>query len=185
MQIENLDIPDVKLIALRPHGDARGALAESFSRQRFEAAGLPGDFPQANLSYSRDAGTVRGLHFQRPPFAQGKLVQVMAGAIVDVIVDLRRQSQTFGRHLTVALEAGDWRQLYVPEGFAHGFCTTRPETLVHYNLTAYYAPESEGGVLWCDSALGIDWPVAPGEATVSEKDGRWPPLAELSADQLF
>ncbi|RDD62263.1 dTDP-4-dehydrorhamnose 3,5-epimerase [Ferruginivarius sediminum] len=185
MQIENLDIPDVKLITLRAYGDARGALAESFSRRRFEDAGLPGDFPQSNLSYSRDRGTVRGLHYQKPPHAQGKLVQVMAGAILDVAVDLRQDSPTFGKHVAVRLEAGDWRQLYVPAGFAHGFCTLMPETTVHYNLTDYYAPDCEGGVLWHDPSLGIDWPVNAAAATVSEKDSRWLPLAETAADELF
>jgi dTDP-4-dehydrorhamnose 3,5-epimerase len=167
------------LIALRPFADARGAFAETYSRRDFRALGIAEEFVQDNHSLSRQAGTVRGLHFQAPPHAQAKLVRVLRGRILDVAVDLRAASPTFGRHIAVELAAEDARMLYIPVGFAHGFATRAPDTEVAYKASAPYAPEADRGLAWDDPALGIAWGVAPQEAILSDKDRRLPRLAAL------
>jgi dTDP-4-dehydrorhamnose 3,5-epimerase len=172
-------LPGPLLIEVRRFADARGAFAETFSRRDFAALGIEEDFVQDNWSRSDTIGTIRGLHFQRPPRAQAKLVRVLRGAILDVAVDIRHGSPTFGRHVAVTLEEGDGRMLYVPEGFAHGFCTLRPATEVAYKVNEFYAPDCDGGIAWDDPALGIEWPVAPGRAVLSDKDARLPLLAAL------
>lgn len=169
-----LAIPDVKLIVPRRFGDARGWFAETWSRRVLDV-----DFCQDNVSLSAPRGTVRGLHFQRPPHAQVKLVSVLKGAILDVAVDIRTGSPTFGRHVAVKLTAEEGNQLFVPKGFAHGFCTLEPDTMVMYKVDAFYAPESDAGIHWADPALGIDWPVAPGKAELSPKDQKLPRLADI------
>ena len=174
-------LPGPLVVEVRRFADARGAFAETWSRRDFAAIGLDDAFVQDNWSRSERVGTVRGLHFQRPPRAQAKLVRVLRGAILDVAVDLRRSSRHFGRHVAVELTEGDGRMLYVPEGFAHGFCTLRPDTEVAYKVTDDYAPDCDGGVAWDDPALGIDWPVLPTEAVLSDKDARLPPLSALPA----
>lgn len=184
MDVLDTDLPEVKLVRPRVHGDARGQLTELFRAERFAEAGLPASFVQDNLSHSAEAGTVRGLHYQIAPQAQGKLVMALTGALLDVAVDLRRDQPTFGRHAAVELTAARWQALWVPEGFAHGFCTTAPGTTVLYKLTAPYAPELERGVAWDDPALGIAWPVAPEAAILSDRDRRWPRLAEAAAADL-
>ncbi len=161
------------------HGDARGFFSETWSRAAFAAAGIDCDFVQDNHSLSRQKGTVRGLHFQTPPFAQAKLVRVTRGAVVDVAVDLRHGSPTFGQHVAVEMSAENWRQLFVPAGFAHGFCTLQADTEVLYKVSAPYAPDHDKGLLWNDAALAIDWPVVADEAVVSDKDRAQPRLAEL------
>ncbi|HEY0293653.1 MAG TPA: dTDP-4-dehydrorhamnose 3,5-epimerase [Hansschlegelia sp.] len=172
------------VVEIRPKRieDSRGAFCETFRSDLFEAEGLAAGFVQINRSLSRAVGTVRGLHFQLPPFAQAKFVSVTRGAALDVAVDVRRGSPTFGRHVAVRLSAAEGAQLYVPEGFAHGFCTLEPDTEVTYVLTRLYAPAHERGVFWADPALAIPWPVEPGAATLSEKDARAPLLA---AAELF
>jgi len=175
------EIPGVRLVRYRRHGDARGWLAETWSRRAFAAAGIDADFVQDNHSYSAEPGTVRGLHFQRPPAAQAKLVRVLAGAVLDVAADIRPGSPTFGRHVAVRLSADEPAMLFVPEGFAHGFCTLAPDTEVAYRVTAPYAPELEGGVAWDDPDLAVPWPVDPAAAVLSERDRRWPRLADLAA----
>ena len=167
----------VKLVPKR-HGDARGWFMESYNRRTLQALGIDACFVQDNQSLSRPVGTVRGLHFQVPPFAQAKLVGVLAGAILDVVVDIRRGSPTFGRHVAVELTAAGGEQLYVPEGFAHGFCTIEPDSMIFYKVTNYYSGEHDWGIRWDDPALAIDWPVAAGAATLSKKDSAWPTLAE-------
>ena len=124
-------------------------------------------------------GTVRGLHFQAPPRAQAKLIRVARGAVLDVAVDIRRGSNTYGRHVAVELSGENGLQLYVPPGFAHGFQTLSEDAEVLYKVTDYYAPEAEAGLLWCDPALAIDWPVPPGAATVNARDAGFPVLADL------
>ena len=181
LQVEETRIPAVKIVTPRRFGDARGFFSEVYSRKAFEEAGLGFDFVQDNHSLSGPRGTVRGLHFQSPPFAQDKLVRVVRGRILDVAVDLRRSSPTFGRHVAVELSAENWRQLLVPAGFAHGFCTLEPDTEVLYKVTGYYAPSHDHGLAWDDPALGIAWPVAPQEALLSDKDRRQPRLADLPA----
>lgn len=180
MRIIETAIPDVKVLYPVKHGDARGFLSETWSRRALEEAGLALDFVQDNHTLSAEAGTVRGLHFQVPPCSQHKLVRVAAGAILDVAVDLRRSSPTFGRHVAVEISAEAWNQILVPAGFAHGFCSLAPGTEVLYRLTAYYSPEHDRGLLWNDPELGIAWPVRPDEAVVSERDQRNPTLSELT-----
>ena len=167
------------LLETRQFADPRGVFAETYSRRAAAPLGVAEEFVQDNWSRSDRAGTVRGLHFQRRPHAQAKLVRVVRGRILDVAVDLRRSSPTFGRHVAVELAAGDGRMLYVPEGFAHGFCTLEPMTEVAYKVSADYAPESDAGIAWNDPALGIDWPVAAEDALVSSKDALLPPLGDL------
>lgn len=179
MQVTPLAIPDVLLLEPRRIEDARGFFSEVFSRSAFDAAGITGEFVQDNHSLSRQVGVVRGLHFQVPPRAQGKLVRVPRGRILDVAVDLRRSSPTYGRHVAAELSFDNWRQMWIPAGFAHGFVTLEPDTEVLYKVTDTYAPECDRGLAWDDPALGIDWPVAPAEAVLSDKDRRHPRLAEL------
>ncbi len=179
LQVEETAIPAVKIVTPRRFGDERGFFSEVYSRKAFEEAGLFLDFVQDNHSLSGPRGTVRGLHFQSPPFAQDKLVRVVRGRILDVAVDVRRSSPTFGQHVAVELSAENWRQLLVPVGFAHGFCTLEPDTEVLYKVTGYYAPSHDHGLAWDDPALGIDWPFGPGEALLSDKDRHQPRLADL------
>ena len=177
MEVERLSIPDVMLFRPKVFGDARGFFLESWNRQKFAAAGLDVDFVQDNQSLSCAAGTVRGLHFQVAPVAQGKLVRVIAGAIFDVVVDIRRGKPSFGRFATVTLSAQNGLQLYVPPGFAHGFCTLEPGSEVFYKVTAPYSPAHERGILWLDPALAIPWPVATEDAIRSDRDRAHPLLA--------
>jgi dTDP-4-dehydrorhamnose 3,5-epimerase len=181
MQVVALAIADVKLITPRRFSDPRGFFAETFSRRRFVEAGLIADFIQDNHSLSRPAGTVRGLHFQRPPFAQAKLLRVLRGAVLDVAVDIRPGSPTYGAHVAVELSADRGDMILVPEGFAHGFCTLMPDTEVLYKVNRDYAPQHEGGILWNDPALGIAWPVTEAEAVLSDRDRKWPLLSELAS----
>lgn len=169
-------------VLIRPklHGDERGYFFEAFRQDWFEreiAAGVV--FVQDNQSLSREVGTVRGLHFQLAPRAQAKLVRVLRGAILDVAVDIRPGSPTFGQHVAVRLSAEEKNQLYVPAGFAHGFCTLEPDSEIHYKTTDFYSPEHDRGLAWDDPALGIDWGVSPTVAILSERDRRHPVLAEL------
>lgn len=170
----------VTLIRARRFADDRGWFEETWSEGRMAALGLDHGFVQDNLSLSRAPGTVRGLHFQRPPHAQAKLVRCVTGAIHDVVTDLRDGSPTFGRSLGVTLEAGTGDQLYVPVGFAHGFITLTPDTRVAYRVSAPYAPEAEGGLRWDDPALGIDWPEV-GAVVLSDRDRAWPSLDQVGA----
>jgi len=181
MQISDTALPGVKLVQPVRYGDARGYFSEVYREEAFAEAGVDVRFVQENQSLSAAVGVVRGLHFQIPPMAQAKLVRVVAGAILDVAVDIRRGSPHFGKHVAVALSAAEGNQLFVPEGFAHGFCTLEPDTIVIYKVNRYWSPEHERGVKWDDPALGIDWRLAGREATLSEKDTKYPVLADLPA----
>ncbi len=181
LEIEPTAIPDVKILTPKRFDDGRGFFSEVYNRQRFEDAGLRLGFVQDNHSLSAKVGTIRGLHFQTPPFAQDKLVRVVRGRILDVAVDLRKSSPTFGQHVAVELSAENWRQLLVPVGFAHGFCTLEPDTEVLYKVTGYYSAAHDRGLAFDDPIIGIEWPVAVGEAILSEKDRNHPLLAELPA----
>ena len=181
MKIIESRIPDIKVLVPAKHGDPRGFFSETYNRKTLGEAGLDLEFVQDNHTRSVQAGTIRGLHYQSPPFAQAKLVRVVRGAILDVAVDLRRSSPTFGEHVAVEISAEEWNQVLVPVGFAHGFCTVEPFTEVIYKVTNHYAPEHDHGLLWNDPALGIDWPVRPDEAVLSERDREHPRLAELTA----
>lgn len=183
MQVEPLSIPDVKLITPRRFQDDRGFFSETWSARVWEEAGLEAHFVQDNHAYSVAKGVVRGLHFQLQPAAQGKLVRVTRGAILDVAVDIRRGSPTFGRHVSAVLSADNWAQLWVPEGFAHGYVTLEPETEVVYKVTNLYAPALDRGIRWDDPALGIDWGISSDAAILSEKDCKLPTLAD--APDLF
>lgn len=181
LEVQALAIAEVKLIAPAIVRDDRGFFSETYSRKALAAAGIDAEFVQDNHSLSRAKGVVRGLHFQADPHPQGKLVRVVRGAIFDVAVDIRRGSPTFGRHVSAHLSADNWQQLWVPIGFAHGFCTLEPDTEVIYKVTDLYAPASDAGIAWDDPDLGIAWPVAASQAMLSEKDRRLPRLRDLPA----
>jgi dTDP-4-dehydrorhamnose 3,5-epimerase len=176
--VENTAIPDVKIITTKKFGDNRGFFSETYSRRAAAEAGVDLDFVQDNHSRSAEVGTIRGLHFQSAPFAQDKLVRVTRGRILDVAVDVRRSSPTYGQHVAVELSEDNWRQLLVPIGFAHAFCTLEPDTEVLYKVTNYYSPAHDHGLAFDDPALGIAWPVEAGRAILSDKDRRHPRLAE-------
>lgn len=170
---------EVLVIRTPRFGDDRGWFQEIWSQPRFEAAGLSCDFVQDNHSRSGQVGVVRGLHFQKPPFAQAKLVRCVRGAILDVVVDLRCGAPTYGQAYSVTLTETGGEQVLVPECFAHGFVTLTPDAEVIYKVTAPYSPEHEGGVMWNDPALGVDWPVSEAEATLSPRDLVWPSWADF------
>lgn len=174
-----LDLPGPLLIEPRRFGDHRGFFLETFSTRDFAALGIADVFVQDNHSLSAETGTVRGLHFQVPPVAQAKLVRVLRGAILDIAVDIRRSSPTYGRHVAVELTAANARQLYVPVGFAHGFCTLQPETEVAYKVTDFYAQAEERAIAWNDPDLALPWPVAPDAAHLSAKDRAAPAFRDL------
>ena len=176
MNAVELDIAGVWLITPTRHEDERGSFTETYSRKSFAELGIDCAFVQDNQSLSRRPGTLRGLHFQRPPAAQSKLVRVLRGAILDVCVDLRRESPSFGRHVTAELTAERGNQIFVPAGFAHGFCTLEADTEVAYKVDAPYAPDCEDGIAWDDPALAIHWPVSESDAVVSAKDAALPPF---------
>ena len=179
LDIQPTAIAAVKLLTPKKIGDPRGFLSEVYKRSALEAAGLVLDFVQENHLFSERAGTVRGLHFQIPPFAQDKLVRVVRGRIFDVAVDLRRSSPTFGRHVAAELSAENWRQLLIPKGFAHGLCTLEPNTEVVYKATNDYSRECDRGLLWNDPDLGIEWPVSESMACTSDADRAHARLCEL------
>jgi dTDP-4-dehydrorhamnose 3,5-epimerase len=180
MQVIDTAIPDVKILQPAKHGDDRGFFSETFSSRALQDAGLVSEFVQDNQSLSVQPGVVRGLHFQLPPAAQDKLVRVLRGAIIDVAVDIRRGSPTFGQHVAVELSADNWRQLLVPRGFAHGFATLVPNTEVFYKVTAFYSPQHDRGIRWNDPALKIDWKIDPATAILSGKDQKTPLLSEAA-----
>lgn len=173
-------LAEVFVIVPARWADRRGFFSEVYSKDALAACGVRDRFVQDSHSLSTRPGTVRGLHFQRPPAAQAKLVRVVRGRAFDVVVDVRAGSPTFGRHVTVVLDAENWKQIYVPPGFAHGFCTLEPDTEVVYKSSAAFAPALEGGIRWSDPALAIDWPVAAENAILSDKDLGLPKLADVS-----
>jgi dTDP-4-dehydrorhamnose 3,5-epimerase len=179
VEARGLGIEGPLLVSVRRFADARGAFVETYNRRDFTAVGIADEFVQDNQSLSVTPGTVRGLHFQLHPHAQAKLVRVLRGRILDVAVDIRRGSPTFGRHVAAELTGENGHMLYVPAGFAHGFVTREPDTEVAYKVTALYAPECDRGLAWDDPALGIGWQVDPAAAILSDKDRRWPVLADL------
>ena len=181
MRITPLEPAGLLLIEVEPHGDARGFFAETFRRDRLAEAGVTELFVQDNHVRSPRRGTLRGLHFQGPPHVQTKLVRVARGAVLDVAVDVRAGSPTYGRHAAVELAAENWRQLYVPAGFAHGYLTLTDDCEVLYKAGGYYEPEAEGGLRWDDPELGIDWRLPTEEITVNGRDGALPLLRELQS----
>ncbi len=172
-------LPDVLLLTPERRGDSRGFLSETYSRRALSAAGIDVDFVQENHTLSTARHTLRGLHFQIPPFAQAKLVRVTRGAVLDVAVDIRRGSPTHGRHVSVVISADAWNQIYLPVGFAHGFLTLSPDTEVVYKVGAYYSPAHDRGLAFDDPDLAIAWKVPPDDLVLSDKDRRNPKLADL------
>jgi len=185
MRVERQVIPDILLVTIDRFCDPRGWFRETYNGRTFADAGIGASFMQDNESCSEKAGTVRGLHYQLRPFAQDKLVRVLRGAILDVTVDLRTGSPTYGRHVAVQLDADRDQVLFIPVGFAHGFCTLADHTTVSYKVSQLYAPPYERGVRWDDPALGIRWPVAREQAVVSQKDTTWPRFDAVPQSDLF
>tara|TARA_E500000318_G_scaffold108872_1_gene120635 strand:+ start:619 stop:1179 length:561 start_codon:yes stop_codon:yes gene_type:complete len=171
--IEKTELDGVLLITPDKFGDERGFFSETYNAAALRTHGIEAEFDQDNHSFSATPGTLRGLHFQRAPTAQTKLVRVTRGSVLDVAVDIRTGSPTYGRHVAAELSADNWTQILVPAGFAHGFCTLEPDTEVLYKVDAPYAPQDEGGLRWDDPDLGIQWPEFAG-AVLSQRDGEWP-----------
>ena len=174
-------VPEVLLIEPKRFGDERGFFSETFRADVVEAAGIAERFVQDNHARTEKKGTLRGLHFQAPPSAQGKLVRVTRGAVLDVVVDIRNGSPTYGQHIAVELSDENWRQLYVPAGFAHGYLTLTDDSEVLYKTTAYYQPAAEGGLLWSDAALGIDWRMPVEKILSNDRDKHWPGIVDLKS----
>ena len=171
-------IEGLKIIEPKVFSDSRGYFLESFSQREFEEKVAKVKFGQDNESRSV-AGVVRGLHFQKPPFTQAKLVRVVRGAVLDVAVDLRKNSPTFGQHVSVELTEDNHRQFFIPQGFAHGFAVLSDEVVFQYKCDNYYAPQSEGAIAWNDPDLAIDWHVSPENRILSEKDTHHPLLKDI------
>lgn len=180
MEFIKTAIDGVIIVEPRIFKDARGYFFESFSQREFEAAVGPVSFVQDNESMST-RGVMRGLHFQRPPFTQAKLVRCVVGAVLDVAVDLRKGSSTYGQHVAVELTADNHRQLFVPRGFAHGFAVLSDAAVFQYKCDNYYAPQADGGISIADTSLGIDWRIDPSQAILSEKDTRHPLLRDFDS----
>lgn len=172
-------LPGVRIVKPTRFGDARGYFIETYSRQAFRELGIDAEFVQDNQSLSEMPGTLRGLHFQRPPFAQAKLVRVLRGAIFDVAVDLRHGSPHYARWYGTTLTADGDEQLFVPRGFAHGFVTLEPGVIVAYKVDAPYSAASDGGIAWNDPTIGVDWPWRAEDVTLSAKDRQHPLLGSI------
>jgi len=183
MQVIETAIPDVKVLVPKQFKDHRGFFSEVYSRKALKELGIGCEFVQDNHSLSVEKGVLRGLHYQVPPMAQDKLIRVVRGAILDVAVDVRRSSPTFGKHVAMEISSDNWRQIFVPVGFAHGFVTLEPNTEVLYKVSAPYSPGHERGVKWNDPALAIDWGVLEAHAILSARDRDHLPLAH--ARDLF
>jgi len=183
VQVIPTQIPDVKIIVPAKHGDHRGFFSETYSRKALADHGIDIEFVQDNHSLSAQTGVLRGLHYQLPRMAQAKLVRVIRGAILDVAVDIRRSSPTFGQHVSAIISAENWHQIYVPVGFAHGFVTLEPNTEALYKVTNYYSPQHERGLRWNDPKLAIPWNIDPATATLSKRDQEHPTLD--AATDLF
>jgi dTDP-4-dehydrorhamnose 3,5-epimerase len=178
MSSRSIQAPDLpRLVAPKRHADHRGWFSETFHEQRLDDLGIRCRFVQDNHSYSVRAGTLRGLHFQLPPHAQAKLIMVLRGRILDVAVDLRRGSPTYGRYVSIEISADTGQQIYVPVGFAHGFLTLTDDVLVMYKVSDYYAPACDSGIRWDDPDIAIPWPMSAADIIVSEKDSQLPSLA--------
>lgn len=181
LEVRETELAGVLLVIPDRHADDRGFFSEVYNRRDLASHGMDDEFVQDNHSKSTDQGTIRGLHFQIEPHPVAKLVRVTRGAILDVVVDIRHGSPTFGRHVAVELNAENWTQVYAPVGTAHGFCTLQPNTEVAYKVTDYWSPDVDRGLAWDDDDLGIEWPVHATDAVLSDKDRAHPALSELPA----
>jgi dTDP-4-dehydrorhamnose 3,5-epimerase len=179
MQIQRFTIPDLLLIRPVKHADARGFFSEVYRSDALLAEGVNTQFVQDNHVYSQNSGVLRGLHFQTPPHAQGKLVRCIKGAILDVAVDIRVGSPTFGHYVAAELSAANWQQLWVPPGFAHGYLTLEVACEVLYKVTQYWNPGAERGIAWDDPALAINWGISPLDVTIAERDRDYPLLRDM------
>lgn len=180
MEVIKTDIEGVVIIEPRIFADSRGYFFESYSKKEFDEKVRPVDFVQDNESCS-SCGVMRGLHFQAPPFTQSKLVRCVKGRVLDVAVDIRKGSPTYGRHVAVELSEDNHRQFFVPRGFAHGFAVLSDIAVFQYKCDNYYAPQADGGISILDTSLGIDWLIDPGKAILSEKDMRHPMLSDFDS----
>ena len=176
MKVIETKLPGVRILEPQVFGDARGWFMESWSQKKMEDAGIHVDFVQDNHSFSAERGTLRGLHYQRNPMAQAKLLRVSRGAVFDVAVDIRRGSPTYAQWIGIELSAENYRQLFIPRGFAHGFITLTDNVEVQYKADNLYAPDCDGNIRWDDPAIGVAWPFTP--VVLSEKDAIAPSLAE-------
>jgi dTDP-4-dehydrorhamnose 3,5-epimerase len=181
LDVQSLPLQGLLLLRPRRFDDERGFFSEVYQRENLRSFGIDSLFVQDNHVYSTRAGVLRGLHFQKPPRAQGKLVRCVRGAILDVAVDIRRGSPTFGQHLAMEISADNWAQIWVPSGFAHGYVTLTPDCEIIYKVTDYYSPEHEMGIAWDDPELAIDWRIDPATAILSPKDAANPRLARMPA----
>ena len=185
MKFTTLDLPGLIEIVPKKFSDDRGYFAESFRDDRFRAQAGAFDFVQDNQSLSIQAGTIRGLHFQKPPFAQGKLVRCIAGSLFDVAVDLRAGSPGYGKWTGATLSSDSGNQLWIPPGFAHGFCTLEADTIISYKVTAYYSPADDLGLAWDDPDIAVAWPAIANPATLSMKDRSQAALRDLPPYFMF
>ncbi len=183
LEIEETALRDVKIIKPKKFGDTRGFFSEVWNAKNLAEAGIAEKFVQDNHAFSAEKGTLRGLHYQLNPNAQGKLVRVTRGVALDVAVDIRKGSPTFGHHVAVELSAENWLQLWVPPGFAHGYCTLTENVEFLYKVTGNYSPADEAGIIWNDSDIAIDWRLDGSDVILSEKDQILPELSEQ--DKLF
>ena len=174
-----------RIIIPKRHVDERGWFSETFHEKQLRDLGITCDFVQDNQSYSKRTGTLRGMHFQIPPAEQIKLVSVLRGRVLDVVVDVRRGSPTFGKHISTELSAESGRQLYVPAGFAHGFLTLEDDVTVMYKVSDFYAPAYDGGIRWDDPDVGIRWPIKDSDITLSDKDKRLPLLKGFDSPFVY
>jgi dTDP-4-dehydrorhamnose 3,5-epimerase len=179
--VSSKSLPLPLAFVTKRYTDDRGWFSETYHEQRLHEIGISCAFVQDNQSYSRRAGTLRGFHFQRPPAAQAKLVNVLRGRILDVAVDIRGGSPSFGKHVSIELSADDATQLYIPAGFAHGFVTLEDDVVVMYKASAYYSPSHESGICWNDPDIGFPWPFGAPDIIKSDKDGRLPCLKDIES----
>lgn len=176
---------DVFILTPPVFADNRGRFSEVYNKTALQKAGISCDFVQDNESYSKSRGTVRGLHFQLPPFDQAKLVRVLRGAVIDVMVDLRKESSTFGRHALIELDEASGKQVFIPTGFAHGFCTLTDDAIFSYKVSAPYSKDHDRGLIWNDPDLGIEWPVTQQDAILSDKDKTLPMMRDMDVTSLW
>ena len=185
MEIVKTELPGVVTLTPRRFGDARGFFSEVYNRDAYAGLGIDVEFVQDNHSLSREVGVVRGLHFQSPPHAQAKLVRVGAGRVLDVAVDIRRGSPTYGRWVGVELSADAGNQLYIPVGFLHGFAVLEPNSELLYKCSDFYAPDCDGAVRFDDPDIGIDWGIDPKAAILSDKDAKAPFLKDFVSPFVY
>ncbi len=181
MEIIKTDIEGLIIIKPQIFKDSRGYFFESFSQREFNEKVTPIQFVQDNESCS-SYGVMRGLHFQKPPYSQSKLVRCVKGSVLDVAVDIRKGSPTYGKHVAVELSAENHLQFFIPKGFAHGFAVLSEEAIFQYKCDEFYSPQSEGGIQLMDESLGINWPISADKAILSEKDKKYPKLSEIISD---